>query len=203
MNKYSHISVRYIFNRIKVLIDEKINPENPWLTAEAVFLLDRLLRPTDIGVEFGSGRSTIWFAKRLRWLTSFEDNESWFIRVQKMLEANKLTHKVSYKIIEAGQDYSEQASIFSNNSIDFCLVDSLDRGKCALGMLEKIKPGGVLVIDNINWFLPNNDSYSPNSRRSRDGTANEDWDLFNSLTNQWRQIWTSNGVSDTCIYFKP
>lgn len=63
--RLSHLTPRYVFNRIAVLLDERRNPEHPWLTADAVRILSTLILPTDIGVEFGSGRSTKWFAQRL------------------------------------------------------------------------------------------------------------------------------------------
>jgi putative heme iron utilization protein len=54
------------------MIDEFLHPNWPWLTKEAILLLERLLRPDDIGLEFGSGRSTIWFAERVEKLISIE-----------------------------------------------------------------------------------------------------------------------------------
>lgn len=57
--KIAHLTPRYIKNRLLVIYDEYHNPKSPWLTAESVRLLDQLIKPTDVGVEFGSGRSTI------------------------------------------------------------------------------------------------------------------------------------------------
>ena len=59
-----HLTPRYIFNKTKILIDEKVRPERPWLTAKATDLLEAFLKKNDVGVEFGSGRSTIWFTSR-------------------------------------------------------------------------------------------------------------------------------------------
>ena len=70
-DKIEHLTPRYVKNKLKVIADEKWHPDNPWLTNDAVELPDRLLMPSDVGVEFGSGGSTVWFAKRLRHLTSF------------------------------------------------------------------------------------------------------------------------------------
>ena len=59
---FSHLSPRYIFNRISVMIDQLRYKENPWITSSAVSILDSMLTSSDIGVEFGSGRSTLWIA---------------------------------------------------------------------------------------------------------------------------------------------
>lgn len=182
------------------MVDEKLHPSNPWLTSKSVALLEQLLKPTDIGVEFGSGRSTLWFAKRLKHLTSFEDNRFWFSKVEILLGAHNLNRKVDYRLIEDEIEYSLQTKLFEQNSIDFCLVDGQMRDKISVGILPKLKPGGILVIDNVNWYLPNDWSKSPGTRRTKDRVASEEWQDFLTLTSDYRRIWTSNGVTDTCIF---
>jgi hypothetical protein len=200
---FSHITPRYIYNRLAVMLNEKINPTNPWLTSTSVCLIDELLKPNDIGVEFGSGRSTIWFANRLKHLTSIEDSEVWFSKVQKLLISSQLSERVDYRLFNNETQYINQADTFYDESIDFCLIDGLARDKCAIKMLPKLKSGSIFVIDNVNWLLPNDWSKSPNTLRGKDGPSTEIWQQFLFLTKDYRRIWTSNGVSDTCIFFKP
>ena len=76
------------------------------------------------------------------------------------------------------------------------------RDVCANMVLDKIRPGGILVIDNINWYLPS-DSISPNSRAKTKTPASEEWTHFVDYVENWRLIWTSNGFWDTAIWFKP
>jgi predicted O-methyltransferase YrrM len=200
---FAHITPRYVYDRLGVMLDEKLNLSNPWLTSKSVCLLEELLKPRDVGVEFGSGRSTVWFARRLRHITSIEDSATWFSKVETLLASSNLREKVHYRLFEDEATYSNQTETFPADSIDFCLVDGKARDKCAVGMLSKLKPGGILVIDNVNWFLPNDWSKSPNTRRRKDGAATETWQKFLTLTPDYRRIWTSNGVTDTCIFFKP
>ena len=47
---FSHLSPRYIINRILVKIDQLRYKDNPWITSSAVRILDRLLKLIDIGV---------------------------------------------------------------------------------------------------------------------------------------------------------
>jgi len=85
MRTIKHWTPRYVYDRLAVLIDERKNPDHPWLTADMVRILETWLKPTDVGLEFGSGRSTIWFANRLKKLTSVEHNKEWYRKVSDML----------------------------------------------------------------------------------------------------------------------
>ena len=59
-----------------------------------------------------------------------------------------------------------------------------------------------MVVDNINWFLPNDATKSPDSRRTCQGCASETWKKFADEVSKFRRIWTTNGVSDTGIWIK-
>ena len=61
----SHRTPRYVYHRTRQLFYERAHPADPWLTPAAIGLLATLLRPADTGAEFGSGRSTLWFAARV------------------------------------------------------------------------------------------------------------------------------------------
>lgn len=199
---FKHIDITYIYNRIRVILDEVINPESPWLTKEAVALLTQLIRPSDIGVEFGSGRSTKWFAKRLAKLTSIESSREWFDKVNSNIKTEGLVDKVTYIYIENEEEYAKFALNLPDGSVDFCLIDGDVRDQCALNMVDKMRVGGILVIDNVNWYIPNNETISPDSRRTVDGFESECWYDFSLRTQEWRRLWTSNGVTDTAIFIK-
>ena len=66
MRKIGHWTPRYVVNRVAWFVYERRNMDKPWLTPRAVELLSELILPTDTGIEWGSGRSTAWFAKRLK-----------------------------------------------------------------------------------------------------------------------------------------
>ena len=40
-------------------------------------------------------------------------------------------------------------------SIDYALVDGAHRDLCASSVVRKIKSGGLIIVDNVNWFIPN------------------------------------------------
>jgi hypothetical protein len=77
-----HWTPRDILDRVSLGVGERLTPELPWLTAESIRLLSGMIRPTERGLECGSGRSTRWFADRVGELTSVESDPECFRRVQ-------------------------------------------------------------------------------------------------------------------------
>ena len=73
MRRTGHLTRRYIANRLRERLYQFTHPNRPWLTPMACQILETLLRSDDVGLEFGSGRSTLWFAKVMRHLTSVDE----------------------------------------------------------------------------------------------------------------------------------
>jgi predicted O-methyltransferase YrrM len=209
VNGKAHWTPRYVYHRVRLLSHDRRNSGDPWLTPEANRLLSSLLRPSDRGAEFGSGRSTLWFAERVAHLTSVEHDPHWYDIVSRQLSERKLAN-VDYRLEprDAPEEhggrsgYARAALRFPDASVDFTLIDGAYRDHTASYMLAKLRPGGLLIIDNVNWYLPSASS-SPNSRSHRAGPEGAVWsEVFAELT-AWRSIWTTSGVTDTAIFFKP
>lgn len=198
---FKHITPRYIFDRFLVTVDEHRNPSRPWLTRSMVQLLTTLLRTTDVGCEFGSGRSTLWTASRVAHLTSVEHDPAWHGKISAQLSRNHIAN-VLYLLREREHDYVAVTDQIADNSLDFALVDGMGRDKCALRLRQKLKPGGFLILDNANWFLPCS-TKSPASINIKSSAATDDWMRFNESVAEWRSIWTTNGVWDTALWIKP
>ena len=75
------------------------------------------------------------------------------------------------------------------------------RGQCANAVIPKLAPCGLLVVDNINWFL-DHETHSPQSRYGL-GPANDMWATFEKRVKGWRMMWTTSGVTDAAIWIKP
>lgn len=203
MRKISHWTPKYIRDRISLAWYEKQHPEAPWLTNTAISILSNYLKKTDIGIEWGAGRSTVWIGSRIQKLTSIESDLDWYQKVQLKIE-NLGLDNLDLKFINDQEKYVEAANLFTQNSLDFALIDGSPtsmRDLCAVNIVDKIKVGGCIVVDNANWFLPSN-SNSPNSRSYEMGAASTKWDMFLEDVQDWRTIWTSNGVSDTAFFIK-
>jgi len=207
MRSFAHWTPHYIVSRLQEKKYRQSHPDEPWLTPEAVRFLIGYLKPQDIGLEFGSGHSTLWFAHHLAHLTSIEHNPVWFARIQAELNATHISN-VDYHNIpedrmrEGIPEYVLAADRFGPQSLDFVLVDGRHRDLCALAVLPKLKPGALLVLDNADIYLPGS-SVTPNARRPEQAAATPLWDKFLENVASWRTYWTCNGVSATAFYFKP
>jgi predicted O-methyltransferase YrrM len=203
-----HWTPRYIRARARQALYQRAHPDAPWLTPEAIRLLDSMLRPSDVGAEFGSGRSTLWLARRCAHLTSTEHDQVWHARVSAKLEGEGIAH-VDYQCHPRDEpdgtgdrsSYAQVARLLSDESIDFALVDGVYRDHVTLLLLPKIRPGGMLVIDNVNRYLPSLTA-SPASLRLPAAPATAAWEQAARALASWRRIWTSSGVWDTAIFVK-
>ena len=192
---------RYITNRIKVVIHQQLHRSDPWLTADSITILNKHLQSSDNGLEWGSGRSTIWFGKRINTLVSVETNREWHEIV-----SNKIAHEGLHNIklkFTAGKTYSnllEQTKNISNDSLDFVLIDgAVNRHLTTEISIPLLKKGGLLIIDNINWFMPSPYGLAPDSITE----LRPEWTAVSELIQNWKSLWTTNGVTDTAIWFKP
>ncbi len=209
MKSIGHWTPRYIKNRLAEMHYQRTHPTHPWLTRTAVEILTGYLKPTDTGFEYGSGRSTQWLAKRIGHITSVEHDKAWYDKVSEVLKNNSQNNiaychiDVDPKDNEGGDSaYAKRIDQVESASLDFVLVDGSYRDHCAKNAIRTIRPGGVLIIDNVNWYLPS-DSVSPKSRSHQQGPNGLVWADVHAQIAGWRKIWTSSGVTDTAFFFKP
>jgi hypothetical protein len=137
---FKHWTPRYIFNRINLYYFEKKNPDLPWLTSVSISLIDNLIKKSDKMIEFGSGRSTAWFAQRVYELTSVETDQVWFEKVKIDLKEYKNTN---LKFLDGDIEFRNLISTFDDNSIDISLIDGAYRDLCANQLIDKMKLGGL------------------------------------------------------------
>lgn len=211
MSRLKHLTPSYIFDRMAVIANEWRHPDAPWLTADMTEFLEQWLRPDDQGLEWGSGRSTLWLARRVGRVTSVEDNREWSDVVRKKLASHGVADKVDYRFIPVASDNRTGTSPYvcataglAPESLDFCLVDGDLRDHCALAAIDFLRPGGLLIVDNVERYVPREPkTRSPLARGKSQGWASQEWERFSQATNGWRCFWTTNGVSDTAFWMKP
>ena len=214
-----HWTPNYVIRRARVLIDNWRDPHAPSLTKDSRRLLDQLLVRSDEGVEWGSGNSTAWLAERTRHLTSFETNPEYYARVRESLRSRNIPN-VDYRLIPfqdsdveeemLRSDWVQAASSFIDDSLDFAVVDSSPRGCLCAQVARKLRHGGILVLDNANWYLPPPKWLTPapgsvsvplGFQGSR-VPASTMWPRFLDEITKWRRIWTSDGVQMTLVFIK-
>jgi len=204
-----HWTLRYIYDRSSLAFWEWRHPHAPWLTKDAIRTIEPLIASSSCGIEWGSGRSTAWFAARAGKVVSIEHDPEWAASVAARLQERGLSGAVSYRLCPDGEtespdsEYVRTVGPVPDESVDFCLVDGLCRQWCALAALDKLRPGGLLIVDNANWYLPNRSTRSPFSVHQADQVPGSGWLIFLEKTRTWRAEWTSNGVFDTLLLWKP
>lgn len=194
------LSPAYLYDKLALVLYERRHPDHPWLTRDAIALLEDRLRPGARGFEWGSGEGTLWFARRSASLVSVEHHEGWYERVRAKLAGAGVTN-VDYRLV-AEVDYTRTIDELPDACLDYVLVDGLFRDEALLRSIPKVKPGGWIVFDNVNWYLPS-DSATPHSRSRADGPATEVFARAARELEGWKAIWTTNGVNDTAIFEKP
>lgn len=139
----------YLVARIKVILDQLIHPSDPWLTRASIEFLEAYLHRGMSGFEYGSGRSTQWFARRVAHLVSVEDDPVWYDRVKASLTA----FNVDYRFVDTGSgsaDYVDQLLSFRDATFDFIVIDGSFRDPCIAAAADKVRPGGVVILDNAD-----------------------------------------------------
>jgi predicted O-methyltransferase YrrM len=188
----SHWTRRYVVDRARLELRQRRHRDDPWLTADAVALLDQWLRPTDRCLEWGSGRSTAWLASRTASVDSVEHDPAWAART-----ASATAGSPGVRVLHLEPDDEVNIEPPVDGPFELVLVDGIHRDRCALRAVEMIAPGGLIVIDNAERYLP---STSRSPEAIGDDHETDLWRRFSELTHGWRRIWTSNGVTDTALF---
>jgi hypothetical protein len=144
----------------------------PWLTFGAIDFLERTVRGEDVVCEFGSGASSVFFGKRVRQVVSVEHDVSWSEQVRAVLTSRGITNcevrtvppngptagdpaepfgYASSDEAYAGQSFQSYASAvddWPDMTFDIGLVDGRARPSCYAHLREKVRIGGILILDN-------------------------------------------------------
>jgi len=120
-------------------------PDAPWLGFSAVTCIEQLVQPDWCLLEFASGMSTVWFARRVGQIVSIETNPEWHSRVTALLLNRGLSERVEHRLVPASLDGLAQTL---PRGFDFALVDGTARDVATALALSVVKPGGYIYLDN-------------------------------------------------------
>lgn len=194
MNIKNHWSFLYFINKIKVILYFKLNPTMPWFSKKCNLFLSKHLKIDMNGLEFGSGRSSLWLSARVGHLVSLEHNIEWFNFVNKKAEnINNLN-----LVFANDEGYWKYLESVPDGSLSFCIVDGLYRDIVAQKAFSKLKPGGFMLIDDAQRYIPSVNSFSP----GRNIGINENWLSFKEKIEANIKLYFSDGVTDQLIIFK-
>lgn len=144
----------------------------PWMPYSAIDYLGRQLSTQTVAFEYGGGGSTLWLAHRVRQVTTVEHDANWCTDLDKTLRARNITNvtlvasppladgSADRESLPNGITYNSSSSQgsfetyvkhieqFPNDSLDLVLVDGRSRAACVVHATRKVKPGGLLVLDD-------------------------------------------------------
>jgi len=116
----------------------------PWFTYAFIDFLTEKLDDNFSVFEFGSGNSTLFFAKRIKHVTSVEHNAEWYNKLMSNIpdNVNLLLSKT-----ESVDDYAGLINS-SNNKYDLVFIDGIHRNECSHTAVEILSERGVIVLDD-------------------------------------------------------
>lgn len=116
----------------------------PWCTYSFIQFIEPRLNSTMDIFEYGCGNSTLWYADKVKSVTSVDHDLQWVEKISSRIPKNAVVLFASMS--EAGK-YS--ASILLNDKrYHIIVIDGRDRNNCVLQSLHRLTDDGIIVFDN-------------------------------------------------------
>lgn len=131
-------------------------PVMPWISYEAIGVIERHLSISKNVLEFGSGMSTLWLSKRAARVWSVENFRPWHEKVAKLIRGEN-AENITYLFKDDKSGYVSFA-VNSGLKFDLIIIDGDWRDDCAKVALELIAPGGIIYLDNSDRYYNNPES---------------------------------------------
>jgi hypothetical protein len=117
----------------------------PWLAFPAIEYLEPFISGRRI-FEFGSGMSTLWFARTCREVISAESDSEWYEIICRQSRQMSNVH-----VIHAASEPDYLGSLSAaGGKFDLILIDGLYRSQCLDRVMPHLQPGGLLVVDDTD-----------------------------------------------------
>lgn len=111
-----------------------------------VFCEEERLNPSLTLFEYGSGYSTLFFARLVDRVVSVESDRDWFEELRLRCPGNvTLVH-------QAFEPDAEYCSVVNQGGkkYDVVVIDGYDRQRCAINACAGLTNGGVIILDDAN-----------------------------------------------------
>jgi hypothetical protein len=154
-----------------------ISDELPWITFDAIRFLEKHIPAAAVVFEYGGGGSTLFFLAGAEKVITVEHDTEWFNKLQSIIynrmdknkwEAHYIKaengpppsggtdtgHPDDYVSADenyAGANFYNYVSVidrYPDDYFDCILIDGRSRTSCLKHSFSKLKPGGLLILDN-------------------------------------------------------
>jgi hypothetical protein len=129
--------------RERASVDADGNPI-PWITYPAIEFLGKRISKQMSVFEYGCGKSTLWWASRVKEVISVEHDKGWYEKIAPTVPQNVTINHVA---LEYGGAYAKEITAYKKK-FDIIVIDGRDRINCAISSLGSLKNDGVIVWDN-------------------------------------------------------
>jgi hypothetical protein len=146
-------------------IEDMVAIDLPWWSLDAIREADAFLRsrPTARVLEYGSGASTIWLARRAMSVVSVEHDPSWYPVVLERLagypnarlkligpDPHPVEGYLSEKKGWRGRSFHDYASAIEQEEglFDLIVIDGRARAACLRHARDRLAGGGLILFDN-------------------------------------------------------
>lgn len=117
----------------------------PWFTYPAIEYLNQIDLSGMRVLEFGSGYSTLYWARRAGKVVSIEDSKSWYERM-----SARMPNNVEY-ILAPSREEIVATAVRQEGKFDLIVNDGVYRYDCAQATRDKLADGGMVIVDNSDW----------------------------------------------------
>lgn len=174
---FTHLRVYKIWSKQKIIGKKPFEVELPWISIFSYLYLKKYLsklKSLEINIfEYGSGGSSFFFLKNCSQLVSVEHDSEWYNKFTNEYIKNKkkwkyiLSEPKNHKKLQPDYlnpldyasafsgytsfDFSEYVKTideFPDYHFDIILIDGRSRLSCLYHAKNKIKKGGLIVLDN-------------------------------------------------------
>jgi hypothetical protein len=126
--------------------------ELPWQTAESTEHEAEVLTEEDVYLEAGTGGSTLFAARRCKFVTAIETSPQWASKVKEVMDREKIFN-ASYNIIPLEKDIVEYIHHMDTSNVTVFSVDT-QGGWCRSKILNSFLDKGIspalkmIILDN-------------------------------------------------------
>ena len=122
----------------------------PWLPEKAIEFMDSILSPASWVIEHGAGHSTIWLAKKVDYLVSYESDPKWYTKIGAILYKESL---LDHTVLIHATNIAEKGALLPRNAprgavYDLLFIDGRGRMKMWRDHERSVKPGGWVCFDD-------------------------------------------------------
>ena len=146
LKTFKRLALRY--GQFKSIANESCIDANeeaiPWYTYPTIEYLSQFDYRKLTVFEWGSGNSSLFWAKRAKQVTSMESNSSWHKKISKKSPKN-----LNIILEENPKKY---VSGWIKNKYDVIIIDGDQRKKCSEIAPEHLNDGGLIILDNAEQF---------------------------------------------------